>query len=364
MSGGVLAEPTEVLRCISVHSVKGGVGKSSLSYLIARARAEQAPTVLVDMDLTGTSLSDVLRIQAPSGPDGLDLRKQPTRLLTWREAQQEIRVRADDSGRGAVGVPFLNDFLLWQGDRSGTSDDLHPDALLWRLEEAGAVGENLRVIPSSALPRDLHRILPLIYDELHAAWLESRLEWLLNLLLDRTLYRTVVFDSPPTIPGLSRALLSMAVRLPRDRDLAEEGGTPVALKRAMREGRIDWTPLLIVSPDHQDLRAAERWLHNRDEGELEVMRCVLNFAEEDRDRDDLLFRLRAALVSGEESSLAEIGLDLVAESEYKDNLLAREREHSHLAVVRRARGGSLFRPSRDAGGADLDISEVLGLLHR
>lgn len=356
-----MAGIAERLRCVSVHSVKGGVGKSTLSYALALALAREEPTLLVDVDLTGTSLADVLTLEAPSWSGEMDLRRAPDGWLPWPEARRRVGVRAHTLEGHPV--PFLNDFLLWREGRSQLEEDVHPAALAWRLSPEAAPDARLYVIPSSALPRDLAKILPVIYDELHAGYLEGRLEWLLEYVLSRTSIRTVVFDTPPTIPGLSRALLSMALRLPKDQDLAEEGGTPPNLKRAMAAGGVVWTPLLVVTADHQDLGAAERWLTDRDLDEIDAIKVVLNRADEDR--GSLLYRLRWALAHGVERppQTSDLGLMALEAEDYQGVLLDKSRDPSHLAVVRQQGALALFRPSLDrAEAAPPDLSEVLALL--
>ena len=62
---------------ITVHSQKGGVGKTLISLYLARRLAEpttshggELRTVLIDADLTGTSLADVLGLEAPKRSGG------------------------------------------------------------------------------------------------------------------------------------------------------------------------------------------------------------------------------------------------------------------------------------------------------
>ena len=65
----------------SFHSVKGGVGKSTLSTRCALALARKRPerrVYLVDLDLTGTSLADGLPLRAP------DFGFPPNEPLNWR----------------------------------------------------------------------------------------------------------------------------------------------------------------------------------------------------------------------------------------------------------------------------------------
>jgi hypothetical protein len=297
----VLGE-AERLRCVSVHSVKGGVGKSSVAWLLAQRFVQEGPVLLVDFDLTGTSLADVLALEAPDTGEGgaLDLCRAPAAFLDVETSRTRMEQRALQPGWAPWGVPLLNDFLLAEPkDPYDPAYDHQPLSLAWRVRDL----PDLRVLPSSALPRDLVAILPIIYDELRAAYLESRIEWLLELLLRRTAsetsagVRTVVFDAPPTIPGLSAALLSLAMRLP-DRVHLVPDAPASSPPRLFQDVDVSWTPLLIVSPDHQDLRAAERWLVGREEAEIARLQVVVN----GREGDEAMFlnRLRYALVHGHE----------------------------------------------------------------
>ncbi len=287
--------PTKSLRCVSFHSVKGGVGKSTLSYLVARAFAKRGPVALIDTDLTGTSLADVLPLRPPQwgNESMLPLSLPPERWGSVEAGRNGLKSRAAEEKSYARYVPLLNDFLLWQEHRHEPEKDIHPLALSWKLNEGDSCEPNLWVLPSSALPNDLNHMLHVIYDELHAGFLESRLEWLLHFILERTDIRTVVFDTPPTIPGLSRAILSMAMRLPDYKALCEDGtGTPLELTKE-KTCPIEWIPCLITSPDLQDMRAAERWLENIHDNERKRIRVVLNgvdrdWADEERPLKDLL----------------------------------------------------------------------------
>lgn len=268
---------TAVLHCYSFHSVKGGVGKSTLSAFLAHGLASKMPTTLIDMDLTGTSLGDVLPLVAPRWAGAMDLNRPPDGGFYGRKATlARVRERGEASPASAlVEPPFLNDFLLFATPDWDAETDVHPAALGWRMSGAP---EALQVVPSSALPRDLERILPVIYDEEHAAFLEGRLEYLLDDLVrcwePNAAERAVVFDTPPTIPGLSRTVLSLALRLGRENkvSLAEDAFIPSALEAV----RVRWTIFLVVTMDMQDLRAANRWLELVQEEERALFRVVIN----------------------------------------------------------------------------------------
>ncbi|HSP81445.1 MAG TPA: P-loop NTPase, partial [Myxococcaceae bacterium] len=88
------------LRCYSFHSVKGGVGKSTLSVLTALGLAQRGgrPVTLIDMDLTGTSLADVLPLEAPAWDsvaleEKLPLLRPPTGFLSLEETRERMELR-------------------------------------------------------------------------------------------------------------------------------------------------------------------------------------------------------------------------------------------------------------------------------
>lgn len=279
---------TAQLSCYSFHSVKGGVGKSTLSTLTACALAKEHPSaqvVLVDMDLTGTSLADVLPLEAPSweniGPDeAIDLLKRPAGFSSRKDSRARIKKRGllTIDSKKIVGVPFLNDYLLFEPKVWDEDHDISPLAISWRL----AFGpNNLVVYPSSALPRDLARALPVIYDEEHAAFLEGRLEHLLSAILAKREEVFVVFDTPPTIPGLSHSILNMAFRLagPKKIPLAKEDEF---IPEHLQNANIDWNVRIVATQDMQDIRAAARWLELVPDEHQSLVRLLLNRASSER----------------------------------------------------------------------------------
>jgi MinD-like ATPase involved in chromosome partitioning or flagellar assembly len=277
---------TQRLHCYSFHSVKGGVGKSTLSVLTAVALSAAHPDAhvyLIDMDLTGTSLADVLPLVAPKWDgvglaDPIDLRQPPDGFHPHAASRPRIEERANaPSGAAVIGVPFLNDYLLFTPRDWKEDQDVPPRAISWKLAKGP---ENLRVLPSSALPRDLARALPVIYDEEHAGFLEGRLEYLLAALLCEGGDAFVVFDTPPTIPGLSRSVLSLALRLTREpkEALSEDGFMP----QTLREAELNWSAMLVATQDYQDIRAAARWLDLVGPTDRDVLRLVVNRVSGDK----------------------------------------------------------------------------------
>lgn len=281
------------LQGLSFHSVKGGVGKSTLAVMAAIQLARlpgDHHVYLIDMDLTGTSLADVLPLRAPrwQGNPKID-----TVLLQSRDpddtsdagepfASRErialrnlaLRVR-EDSFPADRRVPFLNDFLLHVPADDEFKREILPASLCWKVHSKAEWSRRLSVLPSSAIPGDLDRIVPVIFDEQHAAFLEARLETLIGELVAlHTGDVTIVVDVPPTIPGLSRSVISLGLRLsanPRQ-PLAEAGDVPVKL----REIEIEWTAHLVTTPDPQDLLATERWFGLMQPEERARFRLVVN----------------------------------------------------------------------------------------
>jgi hypothetical protein len=134
-------EPVKFLRCASFHSVKGGVGKSTLSYLVTRLLGERVKdgerVALVDADLTGTSLADALPLRAPrwrgvAVDDELPLGQVPDEWRPLDAARADLVARASHADGHARVVPMLNDFLLWKKDRYDIDKDVHPEALFWK----------------------------------------------------------------------------------------------------------------------------------------------------------------------------------------------------------------------------------------
>jgi len=269
------------LSCWSFHSVKGGVGKSTLATLTAVQLANDHPddTVwLVDMDLTGTSLADVLPLRAPrcarsADGEALDLEHPAESFLDPPDIESALSDRDEDESGRPIGVPFLNDYLLYATEDWDEEHDVNIDALAWQPHGQSSPS-NLRVLPSSALPRDLDRILPVIFDEEHAGFLENRLEYLLSAMLGERRTTHVVFDVPPTIPGLSRAVLSLALRLGRGTKtpLSLDGFFPDLLE----EAALSWCAVMIATTDLQDIRALTRWLDRVKPDEEAVFRVLIN----------------------------------------------------------------------------------------
>lgn len=190
-------------------SIKGGVGKSTLAWVAAHLLAQQGRTpVVVDLDFTGSSLADGLKLRAPQleslgqPPHVLHLDREPTGLLSLQQTIERRLLRKNARGRnrrGATHLPYLNDFMTWAiGD---TPSSLR--SLMWRREEAG-----IPVLPSSPLVDDLTQAaLWVALPQNMEDWLE-RVQLLLSLLAAEKA-SDIILDVPPGLHSFGLAALDL-----------------------------------------------------------------------------------------------------------------------------------------------------------
>jgi hypothetical protein len=301
------------LRCLSFHSTKGGVGKSTLATLSAFAAAEkypECPVFLVDMDLTGTSLADVLPLEAPRWVDAEEVprkfkRGRPRPSGFWPRDESFDRLEARGAGREIrQTVPMLNDYLLFATPDWSATNDMPIEAVAWKIEGGPA---HLRVLPSSALPLDLSRTLPIIFDEEYTAYIEGRLERLLSQVAERYRDAWVIFDVPPTLPGLSRAVASLGLRLgvERKQPLAQDGYIP----QPLLEAEVRWKNCLVASLDVQDNLALARWVALVKPEERDHFKVVVNRATEQEVNSGGLWRRPSVRTHASPDEALQVSLD-------------------------------------------------------
>ncbi len=211
-------------RLFTLHSQKGGVGKTSLAVGIAclESITRKAQTIIVDADLTGTSICDAFGLE----------RGSPKQEKTSRRFLNEILLADPDEclqllmshRRAPKTFGALGKFIL-------SSDDSRDDSpyLMQSNPDLGAVRE----------------MVPLLPQERHLHYFAQRLHQLV-VALCRVGFRTVILDLPPGLFGLSDAAMELA----SDGNLAGEiedlkGVTWDAPKS-----------LLVTSNDKADYRAA------------------------------------------------------------------------------------------------------------
>jgi hypothetical protein len=238
-------------------SIKGGVGKSTLAVATAKLIAAQEGRVplVIDADLTGTSLADGLLLKAPVvpvRPDGaLDLDATPTGKFhtleeTWRLRSARKNARSQDR---APPPAYLNDALNYQYQGAGAGQECQVEGMLWTHERQ----DRVLYLPSSPLKQDAALSLGWLYGQDPFRWI-CRLSWILDALIERLpSLSDVVVDLPPGVweGGFTHELLVLASMLSRREPLPQ--GYP-----AWDGSKIQWQvmPILVTTPDWNDLLPA------------------------------------------------------------------------------------------------------------
>lgn len=188
-------------------SVKGGVGKSTLAVAMAKllAARERVP-VLIDVDLTGSSLADGLALCAPKMTqldDGrMDLDAPPTgEILSRAETVDKRNARKLWGLEDPPAPPYFNDALLYQV--KVPHRDCRVDAMLWSHEPR----DRVLYLPSSPLRKDVEDSSMLLHGEEHFKWVR-RAAWVLEALLTlRKDITDVVLDMPPNMVGFTHEII-------------------------------------------------------------------------------------------------------------------------------------------------------------
>lgn len=183
-------------------SIKGGVGKTTLAVMHARALAAQgrAPAVL-DLDWTGTSIADALNLSAPQMPTDVDGRirwNDPPAGMVSGAALRALRNKRRDHGPERW-VPYLNDWLL-ANEGYGAAE-----SYLWR--GVGELADTTRYLPSAALFRDIGAAVALLKDKDRLVRWEASLRRAMNALVASGM-TDIVVDLPPGLYGLSEVFLA------------------------------------------------------------------------------------------------------------------------------------------------------------
>lgn len=171
-------------RIFTLHSQKGGVGKTSIAMAIAGFSAfhKNKKTLIIDADMTGASLSDMEN-------------------LKHGEAKK-----------------FFNEFVLAKphdfaefapitSRNAAEKAEKSMNHFCWEAEESEG---KIYFMPGSPHPKNIQKIVPLISQEDHLGFFRQRLE---DILVTATMagFEVVIIDHSPGVFGLSKSSLGLVL---------------------------------------------------------------------------------------------------------------------------------------------------------
>jgi len=176
-------------RIYSLHSQKGGVGKTSIALAIAglAAHKHKKKTLIIDADLTGVSLCDIPGFKRI----GLNHRQYFNDLLLAPPRKFEEVVDIMLKNPKQKPPKQFNENFCWGADS--------PHSII-------------TILPSSSKLKDVCRILPMITQEDHLFFFRHRFEDILAFILNSG-YEVVIIDFSPGLFGVSKSIFSLAMDL-------------------------------------------------------------------------------------------------------------------------------------------------------
>ncbi len=198
----------------TIHSQKGGVGKTSVAIAIAGFAwiLHRKKALIVDADLTGTSLADL-----PNWS-----RKAPCRYFN------DLILAKPPAFARYTSIPSVSSRSK---SRSQMAEFYH------EVPDHGGI----HYMPASPVLDDVLRIVPLISQENLLHFFRDRLEDIIRTAVGDD-FGVIIIDHPPGLFGLSTASLDIVLKTEKNR-------------AGVLADSIDGHALLLTSPDPADYRA-------------------------------------------------------------------------------------------------------------
>jgi hypothetical protein len=160
-----------MMEIVSLHSQKGGTGKTSLALgLAVEAMRIGKKPLLMDLDFSGTSLRDIVHL------------KQGEKINT------------------------IEDYFL--DPRNNSINDYISLAEITDLRTSSKIDISVMLDDSA----DLKRMMTFVYKENHSTYLESRLEGIIDTLAKAKQIGVIIVDNSPGAWGLSNSVLNIVRR--------------------------------------------------------------------------------------------------------------------------------------------------------
>jgi hypothetical protein len=178
-------------RIYTIHSQKGGVGKTSVALAIAGiSGAIGEKTLLIDADMTGASIADLPGMECEQGNS----------------------------------AKWFNELILEKPNKFAIITSITPASkvsesmLEAKFCRKTANHESVYFIPSNAKPEAVQTIVPLIAQEDHLHFFRHRIEDIIAAAI-RTGFEMIILDHSPGLFGFSKTSLEMSLEwsLPQDK---------------------------------------------------------------------------------------------------------------------------------------------------
>lgn len=249
------AESKKSAKLYTIHSQKGGVGKTSVAIAIAGLEAvyNEKTVLLIDADLTGTSLADIKAFESFQLNDNSKYFND----LILASPEMFLSATAIKASNKELSK-YLCEYPLKQGLGS------------------------IHVSPGSPFYKDIRPIIPLISQEDHLHFFAQRMEDIIVAAICKK-FDVIVIDHPPGLFGVSLASLLICLENSKVNINPSEESSRLSSILAMKQlNNVKSQAILVTTPDRADhtalVHAIDKILYDGDrfKADLPPMQGVLH----------------------------------------------------------------------------------------